>query len=265
MIKHFTKGGRGMTLIDYQLFETVDKVDRSIKRIQKHEPPEGYYVAFSGGKDSIVLLDLVKRSGVKHDAHMSLTSVDPPELLKFIKKNYPDVELMKPPKTMFQLILHKMTPPRMNARFCCELLKERGGEGRLVATGIRWEESSRRKLRKVKEVSINKKKIFLHPIIDWASDEIWDYIKGKNLPYCSLYDEGIHRIGCIGCPSGNRRKDFARWPRYEKAYRNTFIKLIEQRKARGLSITGNYKDVDSMFTWWLQESGKESDTGSLFE
>jgi len=54
--------------------------DDAMNVLHEYEPPEGYYVAFSGGKDSIVMLDLVRRSGVKHDAHMNITSVDPPEL-----------------------------------------------------------------------------------------------------------------------------------------------------------------------------------------
>jgi phosphoadenosine phosphosulfate reductase len=65
----------------------------AIERLRTFEPAEGYYVAFSGGKDSITILDLVKKSGVKYDAPFNLTTVDPPELLKFIKKNHSEVEI----------------------------------------------------------------------------------------------------------------------------------------------------------------------------
>lgn len=68
----------------------VDKVKVAINRLKLHEPPEGYYVAFSGGKDSCVALDLCKRAGVKYDVHYSVTTVDPPELVYFIRKHYPD-------------------------------------------------------------------------------------------------------------------------------------------------------------------------------
>ena len=63
-------------LKEQTLFGEIDKVDLAIRRIKLHEPPEGYYVAFSGGKDSCVILDLVKRAGVKFSAHLNITTVD---------------------------------------------------------------------------------------------------------------------------------------------------------------------------------------------
>src|SRR5574343_645076 len=79
--------------------KTKDQV--AIERIQAFEPPEGYYLAFSGGKDSVTLLALAKMAGVKFDAHYHLTTVDPPEVVQFIKGT--GVEIVRPPKTMWQL------------------------------------------------------------------------------------------------------------------------------------------------------------------
>ena len=107
--------------------EIEDKIQAAINRIKYFEPPEGYYVAFSGGKDSIVVLDLVKRSGVKYDAHYNLTTVDPPELVYFIRENYPDVIIDKPELTMWKLIIKRLGPPNRWMRYCCRDLKERGG------------------------------------------------------------------------------------------------------------------------------------------
>lgn len=83
-------------LKEQTLFREIDKVDLAIRRIKLHEPPEGYYVAFSGGKDSCVILDLVKRAGVKFDAHINLTTVDPPEVIRFVRQQYPEVTMEKP-------------------------------------------------------------------------------------------------------------------------------------------------------------------------
>lgn len=257
------------SLFRHTLFETTDMVAVAIARIKTFKPIEGYYVAFSGGKDSIVVLDLVRRSGVKYDAHMSLTSVDPPELLKFIRKEYPDVELSKPRKSMFQLIAQRWSPPTRRIRYCCEELKERGGSGRLVVTGIRWEESIKRRKRKMIEMCFkDNSKRYLHPIVDWSSIDVWDYIKEKNLAYPDLYNEGHKRIGCIGCPMSakGRIADFKRWPKFEKAYRKTFDRLIIARAARGLGNEGHFETSDKMWKWWMEENTKEDDTSwSLFE
>ena len=132
--------------------EICDKVEIAIKRIKAFEPPEGYYVAFSGGKDSQCVYHLCKMAGVKFDAHYTITSVDPPELVRFIKKNYPDVLFERQhkkdgtPITMWSLIPDQRMPPTRIARYCCEVLKETSGAGRFTITGVRASESgSRRK------------------------------------------------------------------------------------------------------------------------
>ena len=126
-----------------------DKVEVSIERIKTFEPPEGYYLAFSGGKDSVVIKALADMAGVKYDAHYSVTSVDPPELVKFVK-SFKDVSFDRPldkdghQKTMWNIIPpHKMPPTRV-VRYCCQELKEASGEGRFVMTGVRWAESVKR-------------------------------------------------------------------------------------------------------------------------
>jgi phosphoadenosine phosphosulfate reductase len=251
-----------MSLVETDIFgSTEDLVAQSIALIKEYEPPEGYYVAFSGGKDSIVMLDLVKKANVKYDVHMNLTSVDPPELLKFIRKYYPECQMHKPILSMFQLILKKGMPPTRIMRYCCQILKEGGGIGRTVLIGVRWEESVKRKLRKAVEIDKSKKhKNIISPIIEWASDEIWEYIHANKLPYPSLYDEGFYRIGCIGCPQGEKKRyrDFERWPKFKKAYYNTFKKLVKLRKEKGMPNPDHYKDVDTLWAWWMGELPKDS-------
>ena len=135
--------------------ELGEKVKASIERLKAFQPKngEGYYLAFSGGKDSVVIKALADMAGVKYDAHYNVTSVDPPELVRFIKENYPDVASDIPrypstglPVTMWNLIPRQSIPPTRIARYCCRYLKERGGDGRMTITGVRWAESTNRKL-----------------------------------------------------------------------------------------------------------------------
>lgn len=126
------------------------KLEKTIERIQMFEPEDGYYLAFSGGKDSQCIYHLAKMAGVKFDAHYSVTSVDPPELVRFIIEHYPDVIRDHPmkdgkPLTMWRLIASQVMPPTRKARYCCEKLKECNGEGRVTMTGVRWAESANRK------------------------------------------------------------------------------------------------------------------------
>ena len=118
-------------LITRHLFGVTDKVKNAIELLRTFEPPEGYYLAFSGGKDSVAIKALADMAGVKYDAHYNLTTVDPPELVNFIRKSYPDVITDMPKETMWQLIVDERVPPTRLMRYCCRALKERGG-GRAV-------------------------------------------------------------------------------------------------------------------------------------
>jgi len=209
----------------------------AIERIREFVPADGYYVCFSGGKDSCCLLSLVERSGVKYDAHYNLTTIDPPELVRFIK-TFKNVQIEKPEMTMWELIVQKRMPPTRRVRYCCEYLKERGGTGRTVLTGIRWAESVSRSKRPM--VGICRKdgtKRIINPIIDWSTQEVWDYLTFYGISVSGLYSEGFDRLGCIGCPFARKEKrinSFIRWPEYKRAYIRAFENMLKHRADDGL-------------------------------
>lgn len=226
--------------------------DVAISRIREYEPPEGYYLAFSGGKDSIVIYDLAVRAGVKFDAHFSRTTVDPPEVLKFIKEYYPDVIWEKPKMSMFRLIVKKGIPPTKLMRYCCRDIKELHGKNRLIMLGLRKQESSNRRNRELYEQSrLSKKTWYLNPIIDWSTDDVWAYIRAKQIPYCCLYDEGQDRIGCIMCPMKSpkaMKQDAERYPKYYKAYLRVFDQMLKSGKP---GRKYSWRSAEEVMDWWI--------------
>lgn len=243
-----------MSLRENTLFGFVDRVEMSLDRIRLYEPEDGYYVAFSGGKDSIVLLDLMKISGVKFDAHYNSTTVDPPEVINFIRQHYRnEVKIHNPSQTMWQLIEKQCMPPLRNLRYCCRILKEAGGSGRFVATGVRREESVKRGRRKMVEACWRPKtrKFYLHPIIDWSSEDVWQYIRENSLRYCSLYDEGFKRIGCVLCPYSDMKRDAHRWPKIADAYKRVLSRVVKKYQEKGRKIP--WQSGEEMYTWWINK------------
>ena len=110
------------------------------------------------------------------------------------------------------------------------------------------------------ESCITLRKRMLHPIIDWSGYDVWAFIHEEQVSYCSLYDEGFTRLGCILCPQeGNPNKiqmQIERWPKFVKAYIRTFDKLVRQRKARGMTCT--WSDGQELFDWWIDRRKKKS-------
>jgi phosphoadenosine phosphosulfate reductase len=259
---------------------SAEALNESIRILQALEPPDGYKLAFSGGKDSVVLYQVAKLAGVKFHPFYNVTTVDPPELLGFMKRNYPDVSWLRPKRTMEQLIAHKGYPPTHTQRYCCQHLKELSVMGSLL-TGVRWAESARRKKNRSvielqqtkhgKRIKINKTcdsnleilkydkghKI-INPIIHWSNEMVWDFIKERNIPICELYAEGWKRLGCVGCPMGgskNMRREFERWPQYKILYIRAFDKMLQHRKGIGKEPFASIPNESgqAVFDWWVKD------------
>jgi phosphoadenosine phosphosulfate reductase len=118
--------------IDYSV-EFVRAFGESMKRAN---PDDKLYVCFSGGKDSVVLAEIVKRSGVPYELHYNITGLDYPETVRFIR-NFGGVIMHQHEKSFFQLLKQQKILPTRQVRFCCAELKERGGANRFVLTGVR--------------------------------------------------------------------------------------------------------------------------------
>lgn len=257
-------------LIEKNLFGTVDKVSEALELLKKYEPPEGYYVCFSGGKDSVTVLDLVKRAGVKFDAHYHIITLEPPELIPFIQENYPEVEITIPELDIYDLIIKYGIPPLRQVRYCHRELKAPYGQERFKVTGIRAEESAARRRRNIFEVDKYGGGYFLNIIYRWTEADIWEYIRKFNVKYCHLYDEGRKRLGCLFCPFATQKQmqeDLKNYPDIAEQLIIACQKGIDARLAKGLS-EGKYKTGAEMFQWWInhdkRKKKKPDNSPSLF-
>ena len=213
----------------------VDKEQTAIERLQyAAQMSEMLYkqpllITVSGGKDSSVILELARRSGIPFEVCHSHTTADAPETVRFVRSEFKRMEelgikchlhlpVYKGERTsMWKLIPEKLMPPTRMVRYCCDVLKEQSGKNRYIATGVRWDESAKRKTNrsaheiltrnaKNKVLMLNtdndeshrlfetcqlKGKRVCNPIIDWADDDVWDFLKCNKIPINPLYSEGF--------------------------------------------------------------------------
>jgi phosphoadenosine phosphosulfate reductase len=216
----------------------------SIQFIRKHVGDDEAFVGFSGGKDSIVLLDLVKRSGIKYRAFYNFTTIDPPELTRFMRKHYPEVTWLMPEMNFWDLCRKKNMMPTRKARFCCDSLKHNAKATRALGyekslIGVRAEESPGR-LKRGAINSLTKKRTNYMPIFEWSAEDIWEYIHDRGLPYPSLYDEGFHRLGCVVCPFVAGRvalaRHKARWPSHYRILDRLLAEMWDKNKDRLIDL-----------------------------
>lgn len=274
-----------------------DKEQMAIERLREASKMSlAYYkqtliVTTSGGKDSSVCVALAQAAGIPFEIMHNHTTADAPETVYFVrdefkrlealgikcKINYPEYKGRR--TSMWDLIPQKLMPPTRIVRYCCSILKERGGAGRFITTGVRWSESTKRKNnRGIYETAGNGKAVVMltndndekrrlferctikakrvcNPIIDWTDDDVWDYIESEHIHVNPLYGCGFSRVGCIGCPMAwtrGRYREFSIYPKYRDLYIRSFDRMIQEIKRRGLK-NELWNDGKDCFHWWMED------------
>ena len=272
---------RASSRLRKKMLHSVELLQKAEKIALSYDAEQGYYLAFSGGKDSQALYHIAQLAGVKFQGHMNLTSVDPPEVIRFVKLNYPEVELIKPKKSIFQIAIERQILPTMRVRWCCEEYKEMAGAGKVTLIGIRKAESARRAKRNEVEISSRKfsgdiealeayrqeqrakrarrqskekgvnitnadeektlgcihgkESLLISPIIHWTEQDVWEFLNEVvSVSHCSLYDEGWHRIGCIGCPMSSYKQKTLENERYPHVKRGWLQAIKKIREGGGI-------------------------------
>lgn len=247
-------------------------------------------ITYSGGKDSDVLLHLAGKAGIPYEVLHSLTTADAPETVYHVKDTFRKLELggvkctidtHKRPDgtnvTMWNLIPRKLMPPTRLVRYCCAELKETGGRGRWIATGVRWAESQKRESRGVMETihkDKNKRIILMddnderrmllencqlkgtrtvNPIVDWKDEDVLDYCAEQKIAMNPLYACGWKRVGCIGCSMAgkHRNTEFSRYPKIKAAYVRAFDRMLAERRKRELPCA--WQTGEDVMHWWMED------------
>lgn len=227
-----------------------NKIANSIEFLKRGENlalqmnKEGYFLAFSGGKDSQVLLWLANQAGVKYRAYYSVTTNDPPANVRFIRDNYHEITFLHPKENFYKLV-EKHGLPVMHKRFCCSILKETAGVGYVTLVGVRRAESVKRQhytdfaiiskrkehqnqTKTLEEVTAaehqcikGKDKILIRPMLEYTEADVWEIIEAFDLPRNPCYQHTT-RVGCMFCPFVSTKQI----EMYEQMYPRAKAKII---------------------------------------
>lgn len=258
-------------MFEKKLAESLDLLKKGEATALGMNPDEGYFLGFSGGKDSQAVYHLCKLAGVRFKAYYSVTGIDTPETIRFIRDNYKDVKFIHHKQNFFQLVEDKGLPTIMR-RYCCERLKEHFGAGQCVLTGVRAEESKRRASYAEIEVFSRRKehigkdrkrtegwltetehqcikgqdKIMIRPILTWTTEEVFQFLMMVKANINPTYAKH-RRVGCMFCP-------FA--PKWEIEYFEKIYPLYRKRLLLAIERWGKkngYYGLDSaeeVLKWW---------------
>ena len=209
----------------------MEKAEKAIKFIRSfatiaEKNGEVVEVAYSGGKDSDVLLHLVRASGIKYVARYKSTTIDPVGTIKHVQEQG-DVNILRPKQSFFEIVKECGMPNR-HRRICCKYLKEYPTESNYVLIGVRAEESKKRRARyteptQCRVFSKTKKVKQGFPILYWTLEDVKEYVEENNIKLAPVYEDNrggydyTRRLGCVICPLKSKNKlleVYRRYPRY---------------------------------------------------
>lgn len=261
-------------IMDNLVQDTVKKVFNNY--IEYKDNVDLFYVAFSGGKDSIVVLDIVQRALPHNEFKVVFgdTDMEFPSTMDLVDEIR---QYCKSKGILFYEAKADLSsaeswrlfgPPARRLRWCCSVhktapvinkLSDLYGKKRLrsvMITGVRADESASRS--DYDEFSIGKKlngQFSYHPILEWSSAEVYLYTYMTKLPFNILYKYGFNRVGCIMCPNSSEKHEFIKRKMFEREVED-YCNLIVDTSRKDLSGTNRTLFLETG-GWKTRFSGRE--------
>ncbi|MBR3817932.1 MAG: phosphoadenosine phosphosulfate reductase family protein [Clostridia bacterium] len=254
--------------------ETIKKIYNTY--IEHKNRVDVFYVAFSGGKDSVVALDLVQRALPHNEFKVMFgnTDMEFPTTIKLAEeiKDFcfdEEIDFIEASADMTAIESWKLFgPPARKLRWCCSVHKTVPVINKLcevlglnsirsmMITGVRGDESSSRS--NYDELSLGKKlagQFSYHPILNWSSLEVFLYMYERNLSFNDAYKMGFNRVGCIMCPNSSEKHEYMKRVCFPEIV-DKFSNLITENSSKDLS-GDNKKLFLEVGGWKTRLSGRE--------
>lgn len=266
---------RNSIILDGLVQDTIKKVYNTYQ--QYDGKVDVFYVAFSGGKDSVVTLDIVQRA-LPHNAFKVLfgdTGMEFPDTYRTVEEieNYcieNDISFIrsksghKPQDTWKQF-----GPPSKVTRWCCSVhktapqilaLRECTGKANFTGmafVGIRANESAARS--DYDYVSLGEKhkgQYSCNPILEWNSAELYLYIFSQNLIINDAYKKGNNRAGCLVCPNVSEKNAYFRRACYQEEV-DEYMDLITNMYKESIPSNERMKEFMENTGWKARMNGRD--------
>ena len=265
-------------LMEQLVQETIKKIYNTF--IEYQDKVDVFYVAFSGGKDSVVALDLVQRA-LPHNCFKVLfgdTGMEFPDTYETVEKikqicaeekiEFLQAKSKLKPENTWQIF----GPPAVTIRWCCsvhkttpqimqlrEVLQKPDFTG-MAFTGVRGDESlSRSEYDAISYGGKHSGQYSCHPILEWNTAELFLYIYENGLTFNNAYKKGNTRAGCLVCPMSQGKHDYMKYKNYPDDT-DLFINKIITTSGKNFSKE-NYDRFVEQGYWRTRKSGRELSFG----